>query len=115
MATAQSQLQTSLGTLAGVLVREMTDLLESRLDRLDTRRIETLVLAGLAILLALAAVLAQLTAGRRRSVAPSGADPGHDNSVPQTGPDLVGNSQHDHPPYGEEVYPTRRERSGALR
>ena len=115
MATAQSQLQTSLGGLAGVLVREMNGLLEDRLDRLDARRIETLVAFGLAVLLALAAIIAQLTGRRGRPVLPTDADLDRDMSVPHGGPGLAGNRQYDHPPYGDDVYPTRRERSGALR
>jgi len=35
LATAQSQLQTSLSSLAGVLVRETTSLLDARIDRLE--------------------------------------------------------------------------------
>jgi hypothetical protein len=123
MATAQSQLQTSLSSLAGVLVREMNGLLDARVDRLDNRRIETLVLAGLMVLLALAAIVIPMT-GRRRAdrTRPVGGESGRDMSVThdqyaeQRGPGPYGNSQLDPmPPYGDEVYPTRRERSGALR
>jgi hypothetical protein len=119
MATAQSQLQTSLSSLAGVLVREMTALLDDRLDRLDNRRIETLALAGLIVLLTLAAVLIPLLGRRRRAgLPPSGAESGRDMSVTPGGgpPGPYANSHLDPvPPYGDEVYPTRRERSGALR
>ncbi|HET6532224.1 MAG TPA: hypothetical protein VFH03_16685 [Actinoplanes sp.] len=120
MATAQSQLQTSLSSLAGVMVREMTGLLDDRLDGLDNRRIETLALAGLILLLALAAVLVPLLGRRHRAgLPPSGAEAGRDMSVsPGGGP--PGAYAHSHldpvPPYGgDQVYPTRRERSGALR
>jgi hypothetical protein len=121
MATAQSQLQTSLGSLAGVLVREMTALLDDRLDRLDNRRIEAVAMAALILLLVLAAVIVPLTGRRRGQVPASSGDrpgdrPGRDMSVGQGGSDPYGqNSRDPVPPYGDEVYPTRRERSGALR
>jgi hypothetical protein len=122
MATAQSQLQTSLSSLSGVLVREMNGLLDDRQDRLDNRRIETLVVAGLIVLLALAAIIVAMTARRRADLTPPvGGEASrdmavaHDHYPEQRGPGQYGNSQHDHRPYGDEVYPTRRERSGALR
>jgi hypothetical protein len=112
MATAQSQLQTSLTSLAGVLVRETNGLLTDRLDRLDNERIQALVLAGVTVLLALAAAILPLT-GRRRT---QPADPGDRDRGGQGGPDQYGNSHFDPvPAYGDEVNPTRRERSGALR
>jgi hypothetical protein len=115
MATAQSQLQTSLSSLAGVLVREMNGLLDDRLNELDNRRIETLVLGGVAVLLALIALIVQLTGRRRRGIAPpTGHAPGRDMSVSGTAEHFAG-SPHDRPTYGDDVYPTRRERSGALR
>jgi hypothetical protein len=117
MATAQSQLQTSLTSLAGVLVRETNGLLTDRLDSIDSKRIQALVLAGAAVLLALAAILIPLT-GRRRDAEPraAGPDGGRGMSVTPGGPDNYGNSQFDPvPAYGDEVNPTRRERSGALR
>lgn len=120
MATAQSQLQTSLGSLAGVLVREMNALLDERLDHLDNRRIEALAMAALILLLVLAAVIIPLTGRRRPPPAPSGDRPGdrpgRDMSVGPGGSDPYGHNSLDPvPPYGDEVYPTRRERSGALR
>jgi hypothetical protein len=120
MATAQSQLQTSLGSLAGVLAREMNALLDDRLDRLDNRRIEALAMAALILLLVLAAVIIPLTGRRRQPPAPSGDRPGdrpgRDMSVGPGGSDPYGHNNRDPvPPYGDEVYPTRRERSGALR
>jgi hypothetical protein len=119
MATAQSQLQTSLGSLGGVLAREMTGLLDDRLDGLDNRRLETLAMAALIVLLVLAAVLVPLFGRRRRAgMALPGAESGRDMSVTPGGrpPGPYGNSHFDPvPPYGDEVYPTRRERSGALR
>ena len=120
MATAQSQLQTSLSSLSGVLVREMNGLLDDRQDSLDKRRIETLVMGGVLVLLVLAAIIVPMT-GRRRVDPPPPAESGrdmavaHDQYPEQRGPGPYGNSQHDPRPYGDEVYPTRRERSGALR
>ena len=40
----------------------MNGLLDDRQDRLDNRRIETLVVAGLIVLLALAAIIVAMTA-----------------------------------------------------
>ena len=112
MATAQSQLQTSLSSLAGVLVREMNGLLTDRLDRLDSRRNQAIAAAAAAVLLALAAIAVPLIGRRRRPPMP-GPDRGRGMSV---GPDPYGNSHYDPvPQYGPEADPTRRERSGALR
>ena len=115
MATAQSQLQTSLSSLSGVLVRETNGLLTDRLDDLDSKRLQNLVLAGVALLLVLAAVIVPLT-GRRRSAEQPPNGPDNPNGMSVGGPDNYGNSQFDPmPAYGDEVHPTRRERSGALR
>jgi hypothetical protein len=114
LATAQSQLQTSLNSLAGVLVREMTGLLDDRLDGLDNRRIETIAMAALIVLFALIAVLLTVT-GRRSGGAPSDGDPRRDVSVTPGRNDYAHNPMDPVPPYGDEVHPTRRERSGALR
>jgi hypothetical protein len=117
MATAQSQLQTSLGSLSGVLVRETNGLLTDRLDELDSKRLQALVLAGVAVLLVLAAVVVPLT-GRRRTTEqpPAGPDNGRGMHVGPGGSDTYGNSHFDpSSAYGDEVHPTRRERSGALR
>ncbi|AGZ46642.1 hypothetical protein AFR_41940 [Actinoplanes friuliensis DSM 7358] len=115
MATAQSQLQVSLSNLSGIVSREMTALLDDRLDDLDTQTLVALAAAGAAVLLTIAAVIVPLTGRRRRStgtrpgestrdmtVGPTGSDPGRrDLGAPA-------------PAYGE-ANPTRRERSGALR
>ena len=115
LATAQSQLQTSLSSLAGVIVREMDGLLKDRIDRLDSRRIEALALAGAAVLLAVTAALLRITAPRRRAQAPPPRD-GHDMAVTAPGSGPHGAGPYDRvPAYGDEVHPTRRERSGALR
>jgi hypothetical protein len=116
MATAQSQLQSSLSGLSGVLVREMNGLLKDRLDRLDTRRLEGLITAGVLVLLVLIAVILPLT-GRRRGGAPMGGEhTGRGMTVSPERPDngYGGGPLDQMPAYGE-VNPTRRERSGALR
>lgn len=117
MATAQSQLQVSLANLSGITAREMARLLEDRLDRLDNRALLALVSAGVAVLLAVAALVILVT-GRRREYAGPPAPPGEttrDMTVGPHGPDY-GQSDPGHrtPAYGE-TNPTRRERSGALR
>ena len=117
MATAQSQLQTSLSSLSGVLVRETNGLLSDRLDELDSKRLQALVLAGAAVLLGLAAIIVPLT-GRRRATEqpPAGPDNGRGMHVGPGGSDNYGNSHFDpSSSFGDEVHPTRRERSGALR
>jgi hypothetical protein len=114
MATAQTQLQTSLTGLAGVTLREMGSLLQDRLDNLNTQRIEALIAAGLAVLLVLAALLLRLTGRRRRHVA-SGENTRGGMSVTQGGTDPGYGNLIDSPPAYGEVNPTRRERSGALR
>lgn len=114
MATAQSQLQVSLANLAGITTREMSRLLDDRLDTLDYRTMEALAAAGAAILLALAAIVLRLTARRRTAAAPSPARvPGEttrDLTVGPPGGDFGGAM----PMYGDATQ-TRRERSGALR
>ena len=119
MATAQSQLQVSLANLSGITGREMTRLLEDRLDRLDNEALLALVSAGVAVLLALAALVILLTGGRRRGYAGASTQPPgettRDMTVGPHGSDY-GQSDPGHraPAYGE-ANPTRRERSGALR
>jgi len=117
MATAQTQLQTSLTRLSSVTLREMAKLLDDRLSSLNTQRIGALAAIGLAVLLVLAALLLRLTGRRSRHVSAAG---GGENtrggvSVGHGGNDSgYGNPSDPPPPYGE-VNPTRRERSGALR
>ncbi len=115
LATAQSQLQTSLSSLAGVLVRETNSLLDARIERLDSRRTEALALAGAAVLLATVAVVLLMTGSRRRTAEP-GADAGRDVAVSGRGRGGYGDHSYDPvPSYGDEVNPTRREQFGALR
>jgi hypothetical protein len=114
MATAQTQLQASLGGLSGVVLREMDGLLQDRLDTLDTQQIEALV-AGVLVLLLIAGAILARPGGRRRRVLPSGVgESTRDMSVRQSGSQPGYANLIDQPPYGE-AGPTRRERSGALR
>jgi hypothetical protein len=115
MATAQSQLQTSLANLSGIVTREMTALLDDRLDSLDNDMIVALASAAAAVLLVAAAMMVPLTGrGRRIFPAAPGAGP-RDLNVGPTGPETDRTEAgHRAPAYGE-VNPTRRERSGALR
>ena len=115
MATAQSQLQTSLSGLSAVLVREMGGLLQTRLDSLDARRLEALITVGVLVLLVLIAFVMVLGAGRRGT--PAGGE--HiDRGMPvnpERPDDGYGTGPLDQMPNYGEVNPTRRERSGALR
>jgi hypothetical protein len=113
MATAQSQLQTSLASLAGVLVREMNGLLDARQDRLDSRRIEAIVVAAVLGLLLLTVAFLALTGRRRRATAPETDDA---LSPLPDAPDPFAHSSFDPASrYGAEVGPNRRERSGVVR
>lgn len=115
MATAQSQLQTSLANLSGIVTREMTALLDDRLDSLDNDMIVALASAAAAVLLVAAAMMVPLT-GRGQRIFPAAPDAGsRDLNVGPTGPETDRTEAgHRAPAYGE-VNPTRRERSGALR
>jgi hypothetical protein len=118
MATAQSQLQTALSSLAGVLVREMDGLLQHRLDTLDTRRLELLVTAGVLVLLVLLALVLSLVGGRRGSAgAPlvEHTDQGGMAVAPNRSDNPYDTGPYDRMPAYGEVTPTRGERSGALR
>jgi hypothetical protein len=115
MSTAQSQLQTSLANLSGIVSREMTTLLDDRLDGLDNEVIVALASAAVAVLLVAVAMVLPLTGTGRSIFTPvPGAGPRDPNADP-TGPD-PGRTEAGHraPVYGE-ANPTRRERSGALR
>ncbi|HEX9998856.1 MAG TPA: hypothetical protein VGB74_00245 [Actinoplanes sp.] len=116
MATAQTTLQTALGSLSGVALREMDRLLDERLDTQAYRRAEAVGMAALVLLLVIGAVLVQ-TVGRRPAPTASPADmPGHELSrnVPPGGTAYGGYPYGQAPGYGEDD-PTRRERFGALR
>jgi hypothetical protein len=115
MATAQSQLQTSLGNLSGITAREMTALLDDRLDSLDNEAIVALVAAAAVVVLVGAAILVPLTGGGRRIFTRGPGEGTRDLTMGQTGsdPGQAGGGTRV-PAYGE-ANPTRRERSGALR
>ena len=104
--TAQSQLQMSLASLSGVLVRELNGLLEARQDRLDQQRIETVALAGALLLLVLTVALLALTSRPRVPAAPTRDEtPAEPFPHSRLGPP---------PPYGETGHDLR-ERTGAVR
>jgi hypothetical protein len=114
MATAQSQLQTSLSGLSAVLVREMGGLLQDRLDSLDSRRTELVATAAVLVLLVLMVIAMQLAGRRGGGPAGEHTDRGMpaDRERPDDG---YGTGPLDQQPQYGEVNPTRRERSGALR
>jgi len=116
MATAQSQLQTSLSGLSTVLVKEMGGLLQTRLDNLDTGRLEALVTTSVLLILVLIAVVMPLVIVRRRDAAAGGEHAGRGMGANPEQPDGgYGTGPLDQMPNYGEVNPTRRERSGALR
>jgi hypothetical protein len=110
MATAQSQLQASTGSLAGMLVREMDGLLQKRLDDLDGERRAALLAAGAAVLLTLAALAAWLIGRRRYRMPPPNNEA--TRNLADVRPPAYANLID--PPYGA-ADPTQRERSGASR
>ena len=115
MATAQSQLQTSLANLSGITSREMTALLDERLDSLDNDAVMALAAAAAAVLLVAAAMVLPLTGSGRRIFTPVPGGNARDMSVGSTGPDGSRTDQGTRVPGYGEANPTRRERSGALR
>ena len=115
MATAQSQLQTSLANLSGIVAREMTTLLDERLAGLDTDAIVALVSAAAAVLLVGAAMVLPLTGTGRRLFVPVPGDGARDVNVGPTGPDSARADADPRVPAYGEADPTWRERSGALR
>ncbi|MBB4696321.1 hypothetical protein BKA14_006469 [Actinoplanes abujensis] len=127
--TAQTTLQGALSNLAGVTLREMDRLLDDRLDSLNYRRGEAVVMGALALLFVAGALIWPAFARRRDSepVAPAAdrpigestrdvaldrpAPPGPYGAPPPYGaPGPYGQS----PGYGD-LDATRGERSGALR
>jgi hypothetical protein len=115
MATAQSQLQTSLANLSGITSREMTALLDERLDSLDNDAIVALAAATAVVLLVAAAMVLPLTGNGRRIFTPVPGEATRDMTVGPTGPDPGRTDQGTRVPAYGEANPTRRERSGALR
>jgi hypothetical protein len=115
MAGAQTELQTSLSGLAGVLVREMDGLLQDRLDTLDTRRLELLITGGVLVLLVLLTFILMLTGRRRGRGSPDGERDERGMSVTPARPEGSYGVPHVRMPDYGEAGPARRERSGALR
>ncbi|GAA0479661.1 hypothetical protein Ade02nite_39250 [Paractinoplanes deccanensis] len=121
MSTAQSTLQTALSTLSGITLKEMDRLLDDRLDSLNYRRTEAVIMGLLAILLVLGAIAWPAISRRRDQGEPAAAvpptgEPVRDIALNSPGPvpGYASNPYGQIPAYGE-VDPTQRERSGALR
>jgi hypothetical protein len=117
MSTAQTTLQTALSNLAGITLKEMDRLLDDRLDTLNYRRTEAIVMGGLALLLVLGALIWPAFT-RRREAEATPERPAHTigestRDVAQNRPGPYG-GPYEQPAYGE-LDPTRRERSGAVR
>jgi hypothetical protein len=112
MSTAQTALQSSLTTLAGVVLKEIDSLLSDRQDALNYRRWEALGAGVLAFLLALGAVLTLLLKPRSENGPPAGPDDAGPTTTDRPG---AGYGQYNLPPNYGDFDPTRRERSGALR
>jgi hypothetical protein len=117
LAAARGRMLEAFGALAGPVLTETDRLLQTRLDTIRDRQRNALITAGGALLLALLALVLPLLRRRRRgSAAGDGGDPGSGATGSAAVPDPYGKSlQNPGPVYGNEVSPTRRERSGALR
>ncbi|AGL21491.1 hypothetical protein [Actinoplanes sp. N902-109] len=102
MATAQSQLQVSLSNLSGITTREMTGLLDKRLDTLTFRSAEAITAAAVAVVLVLAALLLRVPTRRR----PGATEARRPAEAPR---DMTAEQA------SAEAAPNRRERSSALR
>ncbi len=126
LVTAQSTLQTALSALSGVVLKEISGLLDDRSDTLTYKRIEAFAVFGVAIVLIVVATL--WTRGRAREVqaalAQQSNESGRDVSVRAAGATAgngpvnpYGNNPYDQAPnYGEiPNYGGGRERSGAVR
>jgi hypothetical protein len=123
ISTAQSTLQTALSTLSGITLKEMERLLDDRLDSLNYRRTEALIMGLLALLLVLGAVIWPVVSRRRdagQASTPPQQQPGNSTrdvalTPPGTTPNYGSNSPYGQVPAYGELDPTRRERSGAIR
>ncbi len=117
MSTAETALQSALGQLATVTLREMAKLLDDRSDSLAYKRAEAVAMGLLAVLLVLAALILPAL-GRRRDAQPVGRPVGESTrdipSAAVAAPGSYGGQYDVAPAYGD-IDPTRRERSGALR
>jgi hypothetical protein len=122
MSTAQTTLQTATNTLSNITLSEMDGLLNDRLDSLNYRRGEAVVMGSLALLLVAGALVWPAVARRRapepttpeRPIGESTRDVAFDR--PPGGPGAYGSPgpYNQAPSYGN-LDPTRREQSGALR
>ncbi|MBL7261832.1 hypothetical protein JKJ07_46910 [Actinoplanes sp. LDG1-01] len=128
--TAQTTLQGALSNLAGVTLREMDRLLDDRVDSLNYRRGEAVVMGALALLF-VAGALAWPAFSRRRDTEPAAApadrpigestrDVALDRPGPGPGPYGAPPPYGAPGPYGQspgygDLDATRGERSGALR
>ncbi|WP_232344142.1 MULTISPECIES: hypothetical protein [Actinoplanes] len=124
LVTAQSTLQTALSALSGVVLKEISSLLEDRMDSLTYKRIEAFGLFGVAIALIVVGAFWTRTRGREAQNSLNIGEPTRDVSVQSAGnngnqggnPYGGGNPYDSAPPYGETPnYGGGRERSGALR
>ncbi|WP_255657793.1 hypothetical protein [Actinoplanes sp. L3-i22] len=120
LVTAQSTLQTALSALSGVILKEVSSLLDDRSSSLTYKRIEAFLLFGIAIVLI--AVAALWTRGRARQAQtgfteqPGEASRDLSVQVGNGNPYGGSNSYDSVPGYGEVPnYGGGRERSGALR
>ncbi|WP_285551524.1 hypothetical protein [Actinoplanes regularis] len=124
LVTAQSTLQTALSALSGVVLKEISGLLDDRSDTLTYKRVEAFIVFGVAVTLIIVATL--WTRGRSRQVQSALAgESGRDVSVQAAGAtgggngpaNPYGNNPYDQAPnYGEiSNYGGGRERSGAVR
>ena len=117
--TAQSTLQTALSNLAGITLKEMERLLDDRIDGLNYRRNEAVVMGLLALLLVLGAVLWPVL-GRRGAEPAAAADAPVESTRDVARDRPAGGSPYGAGPYDQASFygdgnTTRRERSGAVR
>jgi hypothetical protein len=115
---ARTALQKATTGLSGTILTEMDGLLRSRLDDIDGTRFRAMITACAAVLIALLVIVVTPLLGRRRTAGgtPAGRDPDRAQSgAGGTAAAIFGENPYDPEPYGNEVPPTRRERSGALR
>jgi hypothetical protein len=115
LTTARSAMQKATTNLSGTILTEMDGLLRTRLDDLDDRGLRAQITAGAAVLLALLALVAILGGRRRRGAPPGPSEGGGRSTPPGSAAAIFGDNPFDPEPYGNEVPPTRRERSGVLR
>ena len=116
LTTARARLMRATAGLADPVLTEMDGLLRTRLDAIEERRRNAAVTAGAAVLIALLALVGPMVVRRRGATPGTRDDPGRSPVGSAAVPDDYGdNPQSPVPAYGDEMSPTRRERSGALR